>query len=120
MEEIAARFPYWFIGLLLAIGLYGMIGKRSLLKKLIGLNIFQSSIILFFVASGLKHGASVPILQHEHHPIAQDYLNPLPHVLMLTAIVVSVAVTGVALSFLVKIHHEFKNEDEESILEQLG
>ena len=52
--------------------------------------------------------------------MAQDYLNPLPHVLMLTAIVVSVAVTGVALSFLVKIHREFKDEDEESVLEQLG
>ena len=120
MEEIAARFPYWFIGILFAIGLYGMIGKRSLVKKLIGLNIFQSSIILFFIASGLKSGATVPIFQHEHHPMAQDYLNPLPHVLMLTAIVVSVAVTGVALSFLVKIHREFKDEDEESVLEQLG
>jgi multicomponent Na+:H+ antiporter subunit C len=120
MDEIAARFPFWAIAALLAIGLYGTMGKRSLVKKLIGLNIFQSAIILFFIAGSLKTGATVPILLHGEEANASAYLNPLPHVLMLTAIVVSVAVTGVALSFLVRIHREFRDADEETVLDELG
>lgn len=120
MDEIAARFPFWAIAALLAIGLYGTIGKRSLVKKLIGLNVLQSAIILFFIAGSLKAGATVPILVHGEHAEAGLYLNPLPHVLMLTAIVVSVAVTGVALAFLVRIHREFHDADEEAILDELG
>ncbi len=122
MDEIAARFPYWMSGLLIAIGLYGMIGKRSLLKKLIGMNIFQSAIILFFIAGSLRSGASVPVLLDgaEGVPARADaFANPLPHVLMLTAIVVSVAITGVALAFLVRIQREFGDTDEESLLEQV-
>ena len=120
MDEIAARFPYWAIAVLLAIGLYGTMAKRSLVKKLIGLNIFQSAIILFFIAGSLKTGATVPILRHGEEADASAYLNPLPHVLMLTAIVVSVAVTGVALPFLVGIHREFGDADEETVLDELG
>lgn len=120
MDEFAARFPFWAIASLLAIGLYGTIGKRSLVKKLIGLNVLQSAIILFFIAGSLKTGATVPILLHGEHAEAERYLNPLPHVLMLTAIVVSVAVTGVALAFLVRIHREFRDADEEAILDELG
>ena len=124
MDEIAARFPYWASGALIAIGLYGMIGKRSLLKKLIGMNIFQSAIILFYVAGSLREGATLPILElvdgHIHTPVHPgDYVNPLPHVLMLTAIVVSVAITGVALAFLIRIYREFHTLDEESLLEQV-
>ena len=120
IEDIAARFPYWMSGALIAVGLYGMIGKRSLVKKLIGMNIFQSAIILFFIAGSLKTGATVPILLLGEEANASAYLNPLPHVLMLTAIVVSVAVTGVALSFLVRIHREFWDADEETVLDELG
>jgi multicomponent Na+:H+ antiporter subunit C len=122
VDEIAARFPYWMSGLLIAIGLYGMIGKRSLVKKLIGMNIFQSAIILFYIAGSLKDGATLPILfEGEGAPVlhAEDLVNPLPHVLMLTAIVVSVAITGVALAFLVRIHREFGTTDEEVLLEQV-
>ena len=121
IEEIAARFPYWMCAALLAVGLYGMIGKRSLVKKLIGMNILQSAVILFFVAGSLREGATLPILL-EHgagNAEAADYVNPLPHVLMLTAIVVSVALTGVALAFLVRIHREFGSLDEEYLLEQV-
>jgi multicomponent Na+:H+ antiporter subunit C len=120
LDEIAARFPYWAIAVLLGVGLYGTIGKRSLVKKLIGLNIFQVAIILFFIAGSLKTGATVPITVLGEHAVAADFVNPLPHVLMLTAIVVSVAVTGVALSFLVRLYREFPGLDEEQILEDLG
>lgn len=124
LEDIAARFPYWATGGLLAVGLYGMIGKRSLIKKLIGMNIFQSAIVLFFIAGSAREGATVPILEvvdgHLHLPVhPEDYVNPLPHVLMLTAIVVSVAITGVALAFLIRIHREFNDLDEDSLLEQV-
>ena len=54
IDDVAARFPFWMSGLLIAIGLYGMIGKRSLLKKLVGMNIFQSAIILFFIAGSIR------------------------------------------------------------------
>ena len=93
IDEIAARFPFWGNGALIAVGLYGMIGKRSLVKKLIGMNIFQSAIILFFVAGSVQDGATLPILFESGHGDAR-YINPLPHVLMLTAIVVGIATTG--------------------------
>ncbi len=123
IDEIAARFPYWMSGLLIAIGLYGMVGKRSLVKKLIGMNIFHSAIILFFIAGSLKDGATLPILfEGEGAPAANaaDFVNPLPHVLMLTAIVVGVAITGVALAFLVRIHREFETTDEQALEVALG
>ena len=120
IDEIAARFPYWATTALIVVGLYGMIGKRSLVKKLIGMNIFQSAIILFFIVGSLREGASVPILFEDGRTVrAEDFVNPLPHVLMLTAIVVSVAITGVALSFLVRLYREFGTLDEESLLEQV-
>ena len=126
IEEIAARFPYWATAALLVIGLYGMIGKRSFLKKVVGLNIFQSAIILFFVAGSMREGATTPILQVAHGAVhsgahgadPSDYANPLPHVLMLTAIVVGVAITGVALAFLVRIYREFGTLDETRLLEE--
>jgi multicomponent Na+:H+ antiporter subunit C len=122
IDVIADRFPYWMTAALIAVGLYGMIGKRSLIKKLIGLNILQSAIILFFVAGSLREGATLPILLGGHDggvARPEDFVNPLPHVLMLTAIVVSVAITGVALAFLIRIHREFDTLDEDSLLEQV-
>ena len=126
LDEIAARFPYWATAALIAVGLYGMVAKRSLVKKLIGLSIFQTAIILFFVAGSQKEGAGIPIIEEARgvvgtatHVVAADLVNPLPHVLMLTAIVVAVAITGAALAFLVRIHREFDTLDEQSLLEQV-
>jgi multicomponent Na+:H+ antiporter subunit C len=124
IDDIAARFPYWATAVLIAIGLYGMIGKRSLVKKLIGMNIFQSAIILFFIAGSLRDDATLPILLVEDGHILTPvdpalYVNPLPHVLMLTAIVVSVAITGVALAFLIRIYREYQDLDEESLLKKV-
>ena len=122
IEEIAARFPYWATAVLLVIGLYGMIGKRSLVKQVIGLNIFQSAIVLFFVSGSLLEGATIPILYSVHggeHANPDDFVNPLPHVLMLTAIVVGVAITGVALSFLISLYREFGTLDERELLDKM-
>ena len=119
MDEVAARFPYFMIAILLAVGVWGMVGKRSLVKKLIGLNVLQSAIILFFISGSIRDGGTVPILFQGRHGYAEEFVNPLPHVLMLTAIVVSVAVTAVALAFLTRIHREFGTVDEAEILSEM-
>ena len=119
MEDVAARFPYFMIAILLGVGVWGMVGKRSLVKKLIGLNVLQSAIILFFINGSIREGGTVPILFHGEHGNAEDFVNPLPHVLMLTAIVVAVAVTAVALAFLTRIYREFGTVDEAEILSEM-
>jgi multicomponent Na+:H+ antiporter subunit C len=100
-----------------------MIGKRNLVKKLLGMNIFQTAIILFFVSIGVKKGGGIPIVD-KYQALAggvdaATVVNPLPHVLMLTAIVVGVSVTGVALAVLIRIHEEFGTLEEDEILEKL-
>ena len=120
IDEIAARFPYWLTSALLVIGLYGMIAKRNIMKKVIGANIFQVAIILFFIAGSQKEGGTVPILEHgAEHVDPSAFVNPLPHVLMLTAIVVAVAISGVALAFMIRIYREFHTLDEREILRQV-
>jgi multicomponent Na+:H+ antiporter subunit C len=122
---IVAKYNYWAALVLMLIGLYGMIGKNNLLKKIIGMSIFQSAIILFYVSIGDKRGAAIPILAHGHGDIAHQiidpthYANPLPHVLMLTAIVVGVATLGVALAVLQKIYRVHGTIEEDEILETI-
>ena len=130
LDQFIARYNYWAVILLLAIGLYAMIAKNNLVKKIIGMNIFQSAIILFYVSIGAKKGATIPIIKHgigdsAHTIQAADYINPLPHVLMLTAIVVSVATLGVALALAMKLYAQYgtleENEIQEKIMEtELG
>jgi multicomponent Na+:H+ antiporter subunit C len=120
---IIAKYNYWIYVTLMMIGFYAMIGKRNLVKKLIGMNIFQTAIILMFISSGVKQGAGIPILNKyevlEHGVNVAKVVNPLPHVLMLTAIVVSVSVTGVALAILLRIYREYGTLEEDEILEKL-
>ena len=110
---------------LMMIGLYAMTGKTNLVKKLVGLNIFQWSIILFIVSLSAKRDATIPIVlagqDHEAGPVldAAHYVNPLPHVLMLTAIVVGVAITGVALALLLRIHRQYGTLEEDELLERV-
>lgn len=113
-------YAYWAMVLLLVIGLYGMLMKRNLLKKLIGMIIFQTTLILFFVTAAFKWGGTVPVLDGDF-PVedAGNYLNPLPHTLMLTAIVVGVALTGVGFALLILIHRNFGTLDEPELLERL-
>ncbi len=123
-ELFVAKFNYWIYVILMMIGFYAMIGKKNLVKKLIGMNIFQTAIILMFVSAGVKQGARIPILNKyealEHGVNVTSIVNPLPHVLMLTAIVVSVSVTGVALAILQRIYREYGTLEEGEILEKLG
>ena len=123
LGEIVAKYNYWIYVVLMMIGFYAMIGKRNLVKKLLGMNIFQTAIILFFVSIGVKKGGGIPIVD-KYQALAggvdaSTVVNPLPHVLMLTAIVVGVSVTGVALAVLIRIHEEFGTLEEDEILEKL-
>ena len=119
-DEILARYPYWGTAILMVIGVYGMLGKRSLVKKLIGLSIFQAAIIIFYIAGSAKFGATLPILIEGVEMNPNLYVNPLPHVLMLTAIVVSAATIGLALAFMVHIFKEYRTFDEQEILERVS
>ncbi|MBF0199998.1 MAG: cation:proton antiporter subunit C [Desulfamplus sp.] len=120
---IVAKYNYWASLILLFIGLYGMIAKNNLMKKIIGMVIFQTAILIFFVSIGVKWGASVPIIRFfpDKQPLldATAYANPLPHVLILTAIVVGVAVLGVALAILQNIQRIHGTIEEDEILEDM-
>lgn len=125
MSLIQSNFIYWFFVVLLMIGLYGAVGKENLVKKLIGLSIFQTAIILFYVSIGFKDGATIPILDIGHGEKVgmippENYINPLPHVLMLTAIVVGVATVGVALSVIQRLYAEYGTLEENEILDQIA
>ena len=84
------------------------------------LHIFYASVIFFFIILGFKSDADPPIVRHgDETPVARDYINPLPHTLMLTAIVVSVSTTGVALALLIRIHRRYGTLDETELIEKL-
>lgn len=119
-ELITGHYDYLFIVVLLTIGLYGMIIKKNLVKKVIGMSIFQSAIILFYISSAVKSDATVPILVDELSTAEViTYINPLPHALMLTAIVVGVATVGVAFALLVLIYKRYNTLDEKELIERM-
>ena len=119
MNAVIADYNYLMTATLLVIGLYGMVGKRNLLKKVIGMNIFQTAIFLFFIQGATKPGTTVPVWDARISGEAAGYINPLPHVLILTAIVVSVATTGVALALLLTIYRRYRSLEEGTILERM-
>jgi multicomponent Na+:H+ antiporter subunit C len=117
VEFLQGRFEYCMTAALILVGMYGIIVKRNLVKKLIGLNILQTAIVLLFVSLGLKDGGTVPILPHgSHAPSGEIYMSPLPHVLMLTAIVVMVATSGVGFALLIRIYRRYGTLDESHLL----
>jgi len=126
MELLLAKYNYWIYAVIMMIGLYGMLAKNNLIKKIIGMGIFQTGIIVFYVSIGAKRGGTIPIIEHGHgadvHQAinALDYVNPLPHVLMLTAIVVSVGTLGVALAIALRIYTEYNTLQEDEILEKIN
>lgn len=122
MENLIANFNYVIVVILMMIGLWAMLAQKNLIKKCIGMAIFQTGIILFFISIGAKNEAKVPILSKfvaENPPaiIVNDYANPLTQILMLTAIVVGVAILGVALALAQKIYQQYSTFDEDEILE---
>ena len=112
IELFFEKYIYWFSILLMMIGLYAMIEKGNLIKKIIGMNIFQTAVFLFYISIAKVEGGTAPILWEK----ADLYANPLPHVLILTAIVVSVSVTAVALALVLRIYKAYGTIEEEQIL----
>jgi len=131
IAEVFAKYNYWVSIVLMLIGFYAMIAKDNLMKKIIGLNIFQTAIILFFISlgdvsiGGWGGGVTEPIvkgaLPWATGGIVEEgvvYANPLPHVLMLTAIVVGAATTAVALALVIRLHEEYGTIEESEIIEK--
>ena len=110
IELLTTRGYYLVSFLLLGVGTYMMIGNENLVKKVIGMNIFQTGIFLFFIVAAFVEGGSPPLLS-----APAPYVSPLPHVLILTAIVVGVSLTAVALGLIVRIYSEYGSLDEASI-----
>ena len=101
-------------------GFYIMLTRYNLVKKLVGMYLVQTSVIFFLVSISGKKGATVPVLLTTTDPVrAADYVNPLPHVLTLTAIVVGVATLGVALALCAAIYRTYGTLDEEEVLKKL-
>jgi len=106
IDIILARYLYVLVLTLLAIGLYGVLARDNLIKKIIGLTIFSTAIYLFFIEGSVQRDATVPILDLRGTDPAL-YVDPLPHLLILTAIVVGVGVTGVALALVIRLHRAY-------------
>ncbi len=109
---------YWLAAILLLIGLHGMLMRSNLIKKLMAMNIMQVAVIMFFISLAMKTGGTAPI-ELPGVTDASAYINPLPHALMLTAIVVGVSTTGVALALLVRIYRYYGTLEEPEILERM-
>lgn len=145
-ELLFERLNYFIYVVLLLIGLHAMISKRNLIKKLIGMSVFQTAIILFYVSIAVKEEATIPIYKAEHDPHGEvhhhpekgeeeaeahhgpvalkdeeikQYANPLPHVLMLTAIVVGVATLGLALALTQRIYQGYGTIEEDELLTKI-
>lgn len=113
MSHILGLYNYWIVMLLMMIGLYIVMVSSHLVKKVIGLNIFQTSVFILYISIGKVNGGTAPILVDG----ITKYSNPLPHVLILTAIVVGVATTALALALVVRIHSAYDAVDDDQIVE---
>jgi len=103
MEELSGLFNYWIVIVLMMMGFYMVIAQHNLIKKIIGLNVFQVSVFVLYISMAKVKGGSAPILADG----IEIYTNPLPHVLILTAIVVGVATTALGLALTVRIKDAF-------------
>ena len=123
--EFLGLFNYWVVIFLMMVGFYSLISRGNLVKKVVGLNIFQTSVIIFYVSTGKIIGGTAPILVADDHGVAEAagaevlYSNPLPHVLMLTAIVVGVATMAMALALVVRIKETYGTVEDDEIQQQV-
>ncbi len=120
IETFLTRPNFLAFTILFLFGLYIMINHKNLIKKLIGMYLLQTSVILFFVALGVKKGSTVPILSSLSGAVeASAYANPLPQVLMLTAIVVGVATLGVSLALVIAIYQQYRTLEEDELFRKM-
>lgn len=110
-ELIVLHYNYWIVIFLMMAGLYVVVSRGNLVKKIVGLNVFQVSVFLLYISMGKISGGTAPILTGE----PETYSNPLPHVLILTAIVVGVATTALGLALVVRIREAYGSIEEDEI-----
>lgn len=111
VQEVVAHYNHWIIIFLMVSGLYIVVARGNMIKKLVGLALFQTSVYLLFLSPGKIIGGTPPILSDQF----AVYSNPLPHVLILTAIVVGVATLALGLALVVRINEAFGTIEEDEI-----
>jgi multicomponent Na+:H+ antiporter subunit C len=111
-SDFFGLFNYWIVIVLMMLGLYTVVSRGNLVKKIVGLNIFQTSVFILYISIGKVEGGTAPILTGDP---AEVYSNPLPHVLILTAIVVGVATTALGLALVVRIKMAYDSIEEDEI-----
>lgn len=114
--EWLGLYNYWVVVILMMVGFYIVIAQGNLVKKIVGLNIFQTSVFIFFISLAKLDGGTAPVYIEG----VTEYSNPLPHVLILTAIVVGVALTAMGLALVVRVHELYGSIEEDEIHEQDG
>ena len=112
VDALISHYNYWLIIILMMLGLYIVVSRGNLVKKIVGLNIFQTSVFLLYISLGKVTGGTAPILTGK----PEIFSNPLPHVLILTAIVVGIATTALGLALVVRIRESYGTIEEEDIL----
>ena len=116
LNFIYGHLPYWLFIILMLSGLFIVVSRGNLIKKIVGLNIFQTSVFMFYISIGKMKGGTAPILlEKSTNNSAVIYSNPLPHVLILTAIVVGIATTALGLALIIKIREEYDTVEEDDI-----
>ncbi|NKB50973.1 MAG: Na+/H+ antiporter subunit C [Rhizobiaceae bacterium] len=114
MDFILGHINYWLFVILMLTGLYIVVARGNLLKKIVGLNLFQVAVFMLYISMGKIGGGTAPILTGNPDEV---YSNPLPHVLILTAIVVGIATTSLGLALIVRINESYGTIEEDEILE---
>lgn len=121
MSNLIGLFNYYAALIFILFGLYVMMAQPNLIRKIIGMVVLQTGVILFYISVSVKKGAAIPIVDHHaHHAVDPSlYANPLPHALMLTAIVVGVSTLGVALVLAVSVFRNHQTLEEDDIVQRL-
>ena len=114
IQDILAHYNYWIIMVLMMIGIYIVASRGNLIKKIVGLNIFQTSVFMLYITMGKVEGGTAPILTGK----PEVFSNPLLHVLILTAIVVGVATTALGLALVVRIREAYDTIEEDEVRDQ--
>ena len=114
MTSLFAQWNYFLVIILMMLGLYAVIARGNMVKKMVGLNIFQTSVFMLYISMGKVSNGTAPILTGDSSTV---YSNPLPHVLILTAIVVGVATTAVGYALIIRIQESFGTIEDDEIIE---
>ena len=111
---VLGHLNYWLFVVLMLTGLYIVVARGNLLKKIVGLNLFQTSVFMLYISMGKLEGGTAPIFTGDP---SSTYSNPLPHVLILTAIVVGVATTALGLALIVRLNETYGTIEEDEVME---